>query len=525
MISPQNQSPTVIESLDGTLTEWYHSIDGALRDSEIIPGDYEYSTEVSYQGQCPVQSGGSTNIDIKADRFKCVSFDNSYLEIQQKFDVTVPTQAAQFDGNKRYYYIGYKSAFDLIRAYIIRSNGDDVQTQNHACYESMLLNYAAISDHAKEHSDTYATYEKIQRMDPHVPGAYLDLTAITGRAVSVTLNFRIPLNMLLLFKNIKWYPGFFGKTTLEFYPTHENLVWCPIFPEGHAPQNLVTGLTSTMGFVQINNPGTNLCTKANATHTYTAVNAQTWLVSTSTLETCRVRLAQYSILAPIYNALMAQYLEIPLYFPVQEVKTSRFSQTLGAETDTSLTCSSTLNHCDSMFIVFNRTVHDRNCFINPLFSTWSVNIDGKYYPREPYATHNDVRFTNLSFDSLNVNNNTLLSVSEDVANSLQPYRTVQTYAVDGTRTTPSVWSTGDTSNFFIGIPFSNDEDFMGGINHPGTAQIQIRLTRADNTNFAQPPTAIFLEDKILKIRSMKPPGESQIAITNASIEQIKAGAR
>ena len=92
MISPQNQSPTVIESLDGTLTEWYRSIDGALRDSEIIPGDYEYSTEVSYQGQCPIQSGGSTNIDIKCDRFKCVSFDNSYLEIEQKFNVMVPDQ-------------------------------------------------------------------------------------------------------------------------------------------------------------------------------------------------------------------------------------------------------------------------------------------------------------------------------------------------------------------------------------------------------------------------------------------------
>jgi len=531
MISPQNQSPTVIESLDGTLSEWYRSIDVALRDSEVIPGEYEYTIEVSYQGQCPVNSGGATNVDIKCDRFKCISFNNSYLEIEQEFTLkNIPDHRAAtvpFNGAKRYYYVGYKSAFDIFDHYEIKSNGDQVQLQNHAYYESLLLNYAAISEYAKENSDTYATYKKIQRMDPHVPGTYIDVSLIdsVNTEIVVRLKFRIPLNMLLLFKNIKWYPGFFGKTTVEFYPTHNALVFCPVFPEGRAPQNRVS-LNNAFGFNQLGTTVTNLTTyNAGA---YTAPTAQTWQIkdSLSKLEVCRIRLAQYTILGNIYNALMAQYLEVPLYFPVQEVKTTRFNQTLSTSTTKDLTCSTTLNHCDSMFIVFNKNTKDRTCFLNPEFTKFQVNIDGKYYPRETYGTVDDVKFTNLSYDALNVNNNTLLSISDDVARSLQPYTNVQEYAAETADPTSEkiYWAT-DRSNFFIGIPFSNDEDFMGGINHPGTAQIQLSLTRGTGDDYPQAPTAIFLEDKILKIRAMKPPGSPQIQLTNASIEQIKAGAQ
>ena len=80
----------------------------------------------------------------------------------------------------------------------------------------------------------------------------------------------------------------------------------------------------------------------------------------------------------------------------------------------------------------------------------------------------------------------------------------------------------------IGIPFTNDEDFMGGIHNLGTAQIQIQLTKEQAATapfFNQSPVGIFLEDCILKIKSMKPPGEPQITITHATIEQIQMGAR
>jgi hypothetical protein len=41
-------------------------------------------------------------------------------------------------------------------------------------------------------------------------------------------------------------------------------------------------------------------------------------------------------------------------------------------------------------------------------------------------------------------------------------------------------------------------------------------------NRTEAPVAIFLEDKLLKIYSMKPPGKPQIQITRATLDQIVA---
>ena len=72
---------------------------------------------------------------------------------------------------------------------------------------------------------------------------------------------------------------------------------------------------------------------------------------------------------------------------------------------------------------------------------------------------------------------------------------------------------------------------MGGISSNGST-VQIELIGDRNSvsqlinakNWTQPPEAIFLEDKLLKIYSMKPQGKKQIDITNATLEQIAAGA-
>ena len=70
---------------------------------------------------------------------------------------------------------------------------------------------------------------------------------------------------------------------------------------------------------------------------------------------------------------------------------------------------------------------------------------------------------------------------------------------------------------------------MDGISSNGsTVQIELLLTRNSNNdninseNWTQASEAFFLEDKILKIYSMKPAGCKQIDITSATLEQIAA---
>ena len=69
---------------------------------------------------------------------------------------------------------------------------------------------------------------------------------------------------------------------------------------------------------------------------------------------------------------------------------------------------------------------------------------------------------------------------------------------------------------------------MGGISTAGTVQVQLTGSRLTNGGIGGVafgnPVAIFTEDAILKIRSMKPPGAPQISITHASVEQVLAAA-
>ena len=74
MFAPQNQEPDIIDAWSGTLQDWYDSIDSALTVSEIIPGNYEYSTATSYGNVGDINEGDSTFVDVFCDRFKFILF-------------------------------------------------------------------------------------------------------------------------------------------------------------------------------------------------------------------------------------------------------------------------------------------------------------------------------------------------------------------------------------------------------------------------------------------------------------------
>ena len=106
---------------------------------------------------------------------------------------------------------------------------------------------------------------------------------------------------------------------------------------------------------------------------------------------------------------------------------------------------------------------------------------------------------------------------------------VCSFTAAGVAAAPKVrYHSGDRSNFMIGIPFADGCDFQGGISTNGTIQIQLKGNRVkngqnENVEYTQ-PVALFTEDAILKIRTIKPPGTAQISITEASIEQVIAAA-
>ena len=173
--------------------------------------------------------------------------------------------------------------------------------------------------------------------------------------------------------------------------------------------------------------------------------------------------------------------------------------------------------------MFRNGENARTCFENP-FINFQFNVDGKLYPREQNRTYNDERFLNLTLDALNLNNSLITSLGADLRNSLQPYTKVINVQASGALDPDAEeWNGNDYSNFMIGLPFCDSEDFYGGISTSGTVQIELAGEREKLSTIQYKATAICFEDCLMKIRAVKPDGRSQIEITSASVEQLLAG--
>ena len=543
----QNKAASILDTLEGTVEEWYDQVDGLLKASDFIPGNYEYSINVAYANSGTFTEGGQTHLDISCDRFKLISLDNSYINLDMTIPIKIPTAAAAAQDHSRHrfnkFYIGFKSAFDAIDQYRIYSNTDLIQTQNHANYES-YLQYMALSDSFKENSELYATWDKIQALNEDVPGVYIDLSEVDVNrelTININLHLRIPVNQFLMLGNLKWFPSFFGKLTLEIYPSFRNLVVCPIISEHIVDENTnlaeKTMKKSTLasvieengtigsnyyGFRQINSSVLMGFDDTTANRSKTLL-AGVFSCETSTTNKCHIRLAETVVRMDVYNQVLQRFIAQPMLFPIQTIISKDFSGAMPVQNGGAITMAQTsaLNHCNSMFVVFKKSNQDRTCFENPMIR-WQVNVDGKFFPREEYQTYDDPRNMNLFLDATNFNGNGLFSAPNDIYHSLQPYLKVNKYANNGDLTAQHIYSPKDRSNFAIGIPFCEDNTFQAGMHTGGTVQVELRGSRSDifsgmyNVN----PTALYVEDCILKLRSVKPTGEAQISFTHATPEQL-----
>ena len=550
MFAAQNQEPSIIDALGSNITDWYNAIDEGLRKSDIVPGTYEYTTHPSYGNVGQLQEGADTNLDIQLNRWCIASLENSFITLEQQIPITINTSTISLEDNKlpSVYYIGYQYAAEAIYAYDIYSNSDRIQNITHANYEWFLLRNS-VQPESKINSETYATLEKIRRRDPNVPGVYVDLSKLDGdHTITVNLKVKIPLNSFLLLRQLRYMLESFGKITINITPSYKNLVVAPAFDpleyngltadekkafdayyKNHA-HDLDFGfhnLNQHCNFIIYFNDVTDKDGKVTG---IAAVHDDvTFKCIEQTTDKVEIHTAYYMLHMDIANALAARYMNVPLIFPVQKIESKDFTTNLAtgdSEINTALTIQ--LKHADGMAVVFKRNVNSHSCFDNPQIE-YQFTIDGKTYPRRPYHTVDDLRNLNQTLDFLNFNNLATTSIDKDLANSLQPYYLLYTYDADGSAGGMSaMYHSADRSNFLLGIPFADGADFQGGLSTNGTIQIQLRGKRLEGREHEDEvygqPVALFTEDAILKIRTVKPPGTPQISITSASLDQVLAAA-
>ena len=106
-------------------------------------------------------------------------------------------------------------------------------------------------------------------------------------------------------------------------------------------------------------------------------------------------------------------------------------------------------------------------------------------------------------DALNLNNSMIASISDDVANSMQPFikmkkakkivsgsPPVTTYSTEDTFR----WNLGDMSSYFSGIPFTDSGIFQGGLSHNGG--IMLAINKLGESEVPKKCTAIKLAEPV-----------------------------
>ncbi|KAI5500193.1 protein of unknown function, DUF4106 family, partial [Trichomonas vaginalis G3] len=322
--------------------------------------------------------------------------------------------------------------------YKIYSNSDLVQTVTWANYEWFALRNS-VQPQAREQTDQYATIEKIRRLDPNVPGVYVNLSGSDGTAATkVKLKLRVPLSSFLIFRFLRYLPNWAGKISIELTPSKNNLVIAPTQDPFTITDVKGTNQTSFVEFckdkVDLDFGFSNFNNEVNYYFNAAGTAWDPVKFTCEKFECKRIesRLAVYMLDPDISNALAAKYIAVPLMFPIHQISVKDFAGEVGnqnpgaagARTDIALTTA--MKHADTMFVLFRRTINDYSCFYNPGIK-YHINIDGKYYPREEYSTVEDMRSYNLTLDAMNFNNNFTTTINPEMQSSIMPYVKVWTH--------------------------------------------------------------------------------------------------
>ena len=128
---------------------------------------------------------------------------------------------------------------------------------------------------------------------------------------------------------------------------------------------------------------------------------------------------------------------------------------------------------------------------------------------------------------MNTNRSLITAIPKDLHTSIQPYSIIKTWN-SATSKLDDVkhYTDGDRSNYILGLPFADSDDFMGGIS-TANATVQIQMTGAtkgsngfnNHLAFGQ-PTMLLTQDCLLKIWSFKSATRKQIEISHETIEQV-----
>lgn len=535
-LNAASHSTTAIDIIDGTVTEYYNLMDDAMRKSEVMPGRYNIITSPSYANPCPVAESSFTTVDINCGQPTVISLENSYITAQLKVKLRCDKAHAYASGAPQTYFIGFKSSLDAVTKYQIYTNGKLFYDQPFCGEESFVIQ-TIVPDHVKyTRSEQFSTLKRVKEMDTNVCGTYFTLQDVAAnKDFEVIIPIKLDITQFLTFQEFKYLPGFFGTWSIRLWFGSTNLVMAVVDPTYSLK---ATGWTYTdpnkpitPRFVQIGQPIRGI-TGFTAATSSAAAKVKTELVrfnvANFTADSVELNVAQFTLIFAVYDALKARYMQSPLAIPLMQLAYTRFSGAMLPQNAFSSTYSSNINCCEAMFILPLTSDQHHTVCRNPRFEGMFLNIGGYgNFPQQSVSTYpkpgdtSYTRFLTMTLDALNVNNSSLMSMTESLSASLRdcmvPHYTIGKSGDQITSTSADKGDyTQDDTNFLIGIPFSNSEDFQGGLMTNGQSSFKFSVSNSqfhpeecDNEDTDRPkmvmgigPTVMFLYDRVILLQTL-----------------------
>lgn len=523
-INPSAEAHNTYDVMGTTISEFYETVDASVLPSDVQPGRYRTTITPSYQSQCPINRGSFTTLDLGTVDPQVILLDRSFISLtaEGKLKCSKDLKCGVEGDNAVQHFLGAGRSIELTSRYQILHNGKVIVDQAYVGEESFIVSNCIKDGVKKRRPGEYTTYDSAHNdkefkcgVRLNIAGSAADTVIPAGTGIPFQIQAKIHLDDIPFFRNWDIMPGWYGNWQIKLWCDPQNLKTCTINPAVSAPTNTGTdGDDYAHDWAQLGEEHKGI----------TQYTGKKWTAEDMafTCEEYKFTSVNYVATSEVmypsdYEANRNKYRGKPLNLPYHHFDLARFSgRTNVISGGASYVLTGMVKCCECLYLLpFSRDCQHTVCR-NPQYQSFYLTV-GSFgpYPNNPIDTIELVNgqlsetfpnFLNMTLDAINLDNSPIVTASPEVLNSLfndtKVYGAV-TYTTDGAKIdTEYKTITNNTckSNFFIGIPFADDNQFQGGLTTQSNINIKMNYANAQyDTETQLGPTAIFCCDYILMI--------------------------
>ena len=380
-----------------------------------------------YEHEVPFDETQEVSIKITSNEHDIHQLRDTYLhmvfDVEFMVDHALTAAIAQQVLDSSYLFLGWRNSSEIFRQLEIQNM--EMSTgylQRECAREGFAMGTYKTMEEKKNQKFTHSLYEDVIRCRPGVCGGYYHITenVLANTTLKIeNMEVIVPITDIPAFQYMDELPGLLGDISIKFYINRNSMVWAQVDPYlTFQEQGKKAGINSAMNstymniaydprFVQIGRKAT-VITGYNSRN----IGDLTLKVTKLTCTKCICDCYGYNV-QDMCKAQLAKFFSKEFYIPCKQLDVVSFTvpvwrkHTVVDPTDpdnpVDVPAPNTIDYTSDLAIplrnvsdillVFPKNGQDQTVFSNPVLKRLQLKINGKQYPKEPFATTSGARFT------------------------------------------------------------------------------------------------------------------------------------